>query len=89
MLDILLRQFANVLVVSVIGLLLMLVIRIYRLLLLLFNEPPSTYFQFDGYFALYVIHNIASVLYYHLNIAATFRLSDASFYDPRVWRRIS
>ena len=87
MLDVLVRQFANVLAVSILGLLLILGLRVYRILLLFFNADPALFFQFDGYFALYVIHNLASVLYYHLTIAATFRLSDPSFYDPTVWRR--
>mmetsp|Transcript_17636 Transcript_17636/g.54919 ORF Transcript_17636/g.54919 Transcript_17636/m.54919 type:complete len:173 (+) Transcript_17636:205-723(+) len=89
MLDILLRQFANVITVSVVGMCIMLALRIYRILLLMRRRSLGTtsFFAFDGYFALFVIHNLGSVLYYHLSIAATFRLSDASFYDPRFWRR--
>mmetsp|Transcript_12941 Transcript_12941/g.38025 ORF Transcript_12941/g.38025 Transcript_12941/m.38025 type:complete len:169 (+) Transcript_12941:215-721(+) len=87
MLDVLLRQFANVLSVSVLGLLLILGLRVWRILLLFFGSEPATFFASDGYFAMYVLHNLLSVLYYHLTIAATFRLSDPSFYDPTVWRR--
>lgn len=88
MLDVLLRQFANVIASSVVGMLLMLALRIFRILLLFYRVEPATYFAVDGYMALYVIHNLFSVLLYWLSIAATFRLSDPSFYDPGVWRRV-
>lgn len=80
-------QFGNVLAMSVFSLLLCLGTRIFRIVLLVENAPPESYFQFDAYFALYVLHNLLSVLFYHLSISATFRLSDPVFYDARVWRR--
>ncbi|KAJ1629937.1 transmembrane protein 138-domain-containing protein [Pavlovales sp. CCMP2436] len=88
MLDVLLRQFANVLGVSALSLLLCLGTRAFRIILLSNNTPPEAYFQYDGYFALYVVHNLISVLFYHMAISATFRLSDPVFYDARVWRRV-
>lgn len=75
------------LAVSVVSLLLCLGARIFRIVLLLERARVEAYFEFDGYFALYVLHNLMSVLFYHLAISATFRLSDPVFYDPRVWRR--
>mmetsp|Transcript_18552 Transcript_18552/g.47736 ORF Transcript_18552/g.47736 Transcript_18552/m.47736 type:complete len:170 (+) Transcript_18552:185-694(+) len=88
MLDVLLRQFMNVTVASIIGMLIMLALRIFRILLLFYRVEPETYFAVDGYLALYVTHNLCSVLLYWLSIAATFRLSDPAFYDPSVWRRV-
>lgn len=86
MLDILLREFLSTICVTSVSLLLVLGMRVYRIILLLSRTDPATFFQIDGYFALYIVHNLAALAFYHLNISASFRLSDPKFYDPRAWR---
>lgn len=80
-------QFGSVLAVSVLSLLLCLGTRLFRLVLLIDGVPVESYFGYEGYFGLYVSHNLLSALYYHLAVSAAFRLSDPLFYDAKAWRR--